>query len=137
MKFFDFFQSDSNYYSVWQRLIALFVIIAFGVFFAKTLTSLYQKSQRLRAERERKEKDLAALVTERKRLEKEIAILRQESSVEREAKARLNYKKEGERVAVIIPEEKNTASVVAAFPREYSWRERFRRYIARFLGFTH
>ena len=99
----------------------------------RTIAQLYMRSNLLRAERERKEAERKALLTERERLENEIALLKEQSTIEREAKARLNYKKQGEEVVVVVPEARQTASVAEAVPKARSWHERFVAFVLNLL----
>ena len=133
MKFLNFFQSDSAN-SIGRRFIALVLVLFIGAFFMRTIIQLYQKSKILGIEREKQESKLRVLILERERLENDIDFLKQNGTVEREAKARLNYKKEGENVVVVVPAEKSTAAVVESLPVEISFRERFFKFILRMFG---
>ncbi|MEK7067358.1 MAG: septum formation initiator family protein [Patescibacteria group bacterium] len=133
MRFFNFFQSDSAN-SIGRRFMALVLVLGIGVFFTKTIIQLYQKSKILGVEREKQESKLRTLTLERERLENEIDFLKRNGTVEREAKARLNYKKDGERVVVVVPAEKSTAAVAESLPVEISFRERFFKLILRMFG---
>ncbi len=134
MKFFNFFQSDFDH-SIRRRFIALILVLFVGAFFTKTVIQLYQKSKILGVEREKKELKLHALISERERLENEIDFLKRNGAMEREAKARLNLKKEGENIVVVVPAEKSVAAVAESLPVEISFQKRFGKLILWMFGF--
>ena len=109
MRLLEFFQNTS-FSSAWRRITALVLLLAIGSFFTHTLITLHQKSVSIREERAKKESELSLLIAERERLQREIDHLKQQSALEREVKARLNFKKEGEEVVVVVPDEERSAA---------------------------
>lgn len=132
MRFSEFFQSDFSH-PLRTRFVAFVLIVGVGSFFIRMLATLHQKSNLLHEERAKKEIELRGLTVERERLEKEIIFLQRQSALEREAKARLNYQKEGEEVVIVVPDDKKTAAVVEAIPKQLSVRERLTALLLRFL----
>ena len=107
MQFFDFFQNGE--WRRWRVLLGLLILFAI-FFFGNAMYGLYQKSESIRIEQEKKEAELSAIREKRSALQSEIDFMKTDSALEREAKSRLNYKKEGEEVVVIIPEADHQAS---------------------------
>lgn len=104
---FDFLQNRNL--AFWHILkIAVFWVV-FGIFITGVY-HLHEKSADLKNEREKRSQNLVRLLDDKKELEAGIAFLQSESALEREAKSRLNYKKIGEEVVVVVPEEKPTSS---------------------------
>jgi cell division protein FtsB len=102
MNFLKFLQKNDW----WKRFLVIAVTLGVVGFFAQGVYQLYKKSTFIHEERQKKEETLKALVAERQRLESEIEFLKSQSAIEREAKSRLNFKKPGEEVVVVVPEEK-------------------------------
>lgn len=99
-----------------KRLGFMIGVFLIALFLARGVWQLYGKMTLLREEKNKKERELAALVKERERLESEIAYLQGTSALEREAKLRLNYKKSGEEVVIVAPEEQHHATVTEIAP---------------------
>lgn len=93
-------------------LAALFLLGWFGIQF----WGVAQKAYALYEERKRLEAKLALLQQKKAELETGLSRFQSEAYLEREAKRRLNLKKPGEQVVVIVPEEKK--GTVAA-PRSF------------------
>lgn len=92
---------------------------------------LYQKSESIQSEREKKEAELSAIREKRSVLQSEIDFMKTESALEREAKSRLNYKREGEEVVVIIPEADHHASGTP--DADASWIEEMKKILMNFF----
>ena len=118
MSIFDFFKRRNS--RTLSIIIGIFLVCMFIVFW-QGIFHLYQKSQVLDNDRGEKSKILSYLIDERKKLEAEITFLKSDSALEREAKSRLNYKKEGEEVVVIVPEEKKFTSNTPAYTSSFFW----------------
>lgn len=120
MKLFDFFQ-ETQFGEIIKRVGVVIGGAALAIFFIHGLWQLYDTARILQRERAEKEAELSALVKERERLEAEIAYLKSASALEREAKSRLNYKRAGEEVVIVAPEERQTATSSVAAPKQSLW----------------
>lgn len=96
-----------------RRATMTVVIIILGLFFLNGMAQLARKSYALGAEQKKKEQELAALVKERERLEAEITYLKSAGALEREAKTRLNLKRPGEEVVIVVPEQERAHSATS------------------------
>ena len=68
-----------------------------------------RETMALRSEARRGEEKITALTLEKTRLEARIAELETPEAIEREAKEKLNLKKRGETVVVVVPEPEHSA----------------------------
>ena len=78
-------------------ILGIFIFLAFVIF--KQFSSAYQNNSQLRA----LEKSILELHEENEAIKKETALSDDPNIIEREARAQLNLKKEGEHVVIIIP----------------------------------
>lgn len=130
MIFLNFFQ-DQRIRIVLKRFGLMVGIFIVALFLAQGLWQLSGKMRTLEDERKKKEQELAALVKERERLESEIAYLQGTGALEREAKSRLNYKRTGEEVVIVVPEEQKQATATGVMPRQSFW-ERIKNFFTSF-----
>jgi cell division protein FtsB len=89
-------------------LAAFFLLGWFGV----QLWGVAQKAYALYGERKRLEAELASLQQKKSQLEEGLSRFQSEAYLEREAKSRLNLKKPGEQIVIIVPEEKQREAVI-------------------------
>lgn len=130
MRFLNFFQ-DYKKHEAPKRFGLMIGTLILVLFFAHGLWQLHEKAKMLQEERNKKEQELAALMKERERLESEIAYLQGTGALEREAKLRLNYKKTGEEVVIVVPGEQKQATTAEIVPAQ-SFFERIKKIITFF-----
>lgn len=132
MPLFDFFQSRSlRTRNIWKRLFLIGVLVLIAGFFLNGVVELHKKLALIKAEQAKKQAELQKLIQERERLEKEIAFLQSQSALEREAKARLNFKKPGEEVVIVVPDEKPALQAIASVPYTPTFWERVREFFTK------
>jgi cell division protein FtsB len=112
MNFFYFFQQEHAKNALRRAAIGVIIIIL-GLFFLNGIVRLARKSYALGMEQKKKEQELAGLIKERERLEADIAYLKSAGALEREAKTRLNLKRPGEEVVIVVPKQERAHSATS------------------------
>lgn len=120
---------------MWQYLkTSVFVnalLLAFAVFLAYKAALMAGDVMRVRKEAEDTQKRIAELTHKKQELEQYLAELETAQAIEREAKERLNVKRPGEEVVVVVPEQKKEERVEEA--RNDTFWESFRKKIRSFF----
>jgi uncharacterized protein YlxW (UPF0749 family) len=104
------FKKSSNY-KFWHSPLALFILFAAVVFFSYNIVDLAQKSKETSEKKFLILDKIKYLQTKSDNLNKEISTLETDLGKEEELREKLPYAKEGEKMVVIIEEEKREEPV--------------------------
>ena len=117
-----------------NKFVLPFILLVFVIVLGSGVIKQVRRNIALNAELEQLQADVARLQEENKNTREEIDSFSDLSTIDKEARERLNLKKEGEHVVVVLPSEKEKAEENVIVEKPPS-KETFWDKLKAFLGF--